>query len=335
MDPVVRNLLLVIFGPFILLLTIGLAISNTIVIQVAVGYIMCWLVFASFVYNFFTKFNISYSRWVGQDISKLSDIEKIEIPIGGDQFLKGDIIKCDATPEKAPVVIMCHGLGGSRTDFYMVAMALVYRGYAWVCYDSRGHGESEHIGEKSDSLYIINDLESVLDFIETRDDLDKSRIVAIGASMGASIVLNKGYLEPRIDFVIGLCAWSDFQATATRKLNTIRERAVKIGYKMMGINLDPSNLQNRMVSPILYSFNRKKGFFGHPYPWEVDNDYRVMLAHCKDDSIINFINFEKNRDFLNMPPSNCLVFDWGDHAFAQMETCLMGKLTFWLASRGY
>ena len=180
----------------------------------------------------------------------------------------------------------------------------------------------------------------MLDYIEKRaeekGDLDANNIVAWGASMGGGTTLNESYLDTRVKFVIAVCTWADFQMTATRKLENKMEAIVKAGYEIMGINLNPTNLQNRMVSPIYNSFNRRKGFFGHPIWWPVDNEYRVaLLAHCKDDSVVNYKNFELNKDFLNLPPHNYIVFDAGNHAFAGMETALVGKmlLSFWM--RGY
>jgi len=338
MESWIKLLLTVIFGPFLLLLIIGLAISNLIVIEVGIGYILIWFVFAAFIYNYLTRLNLKYSRWpgTGRNLRKLAQVEDIEIPIGGGKYLKGDILKSDVTPKKdAPVLIMCHGLGGSRGDYYMIGLALIKLGFAWFSYDSRGHGQSKNVGDKSDSLYIIKDLKKALDFIETREDLSHTKIIAIGASMGASIVLNEGYLDPRIDFIIAICAWADFQYTATRQLHGLNERFVKLGYKMMGINLDPTNLQNRFVSPIYYSFNKKRGWFDHPIPWEVDNNYRLCLSHCKTDHVIPFRNYERNMEFLQLPPENTVVFNDGDHAFAGNETALAGKIIYWLARHGY
>jgi pimeloyl-ACP methyl ester carboxylesterase len=336
MEDEIKVLLIAFLGPTLSFILLGLIISNIILVQIGIGYLMLWLIFLAYIVRFMVIFNNLYARYQGQKIKEIASVEYIDIPIGGGKFLKGDIIRSTVTPKKdAPVIVMCHGLGGSRKDYYLIAAALVFRGYAWFSYDSRGHGDSSNIGEKSDSLYIIKDFKHVLDYIENRDDLSHTRIVALGASMGSSIVLNRGYLDPRIDFCVGICAWADFQKTATRELHGFKERFIKLGYKLMGINLDPSNLQNRMVSPILYSFNRRYGFFEHPVPWEVDNEYRVVLAHCEDDAVINYDNFKMNVKYLQLPPSNYVHFKRGDHAFAGMETALIGKMIYWLESRGY
>ncbi|MHA1793430.1 MAG: alpha/beta hydrolase [Promethearchaeota archaeon] len=286
-----------------------------------------------------TLFDYKFNRWPFKVESDQITFERIRIPLGGGHFLEGDIAKSPSTPDKnAPVLIVCHGLGGQRSDFYAIGIPAAFQGFAVLFYDSRGHGETTY-GKKWDTAYIIRDLSRVIDYIETRaiekGDLNPGKIVAWGASMGGGIVLNEGYLDHRIDFIIALCTWADFKMTATRPLHNFTEELVKAGYEFMGVNLNPSDLQNRMVSPTLYSFHRKKGWFGHPVWWEVDNEYRVVLAHCKDDQVIQYENFEINKKMLGLPPRNYIAFEKGNHAFAGVETALIGKMMLWFWERGY
>ncbi len=284
---------------------------------------------------FFQKYTAELSRWPVETKTDQIIIESIEIPVGGGRVLKGDLFKSLRTPKKnAKTIIVTHGLGGSRKDFYFLAISLVFRGCAVVLYDSRGHGENEW-GEKWETRNIITDHSKVVDFVLTRDDLSHTDIVAVGGSMGGGVVLNEAYLDRRVKFIIALCTWADFIKTATRKVKNFPERVVKIMYLLMGINLDPSPLQNRMVSPIYNSFNRKKGFFDHPVYWDVDNVYRVMLGHCKDDMVVDYHQFEINSEFLKLPPENLLSFDAGNHAFAKMESAVLGKVFYWLDSRDF
>lgn len=281
----------------------------------------------------------TFSRWPEKVLSDQLTQEKVQIPVGGGKALPGVLIKGPNTPEKnAPVMIICHGQGGAKEDFYAIGIPIGFLGFSVLFYDHRGHGESD-FGQKWETLYIIKDFEKVLDWIEKRaeekGDLDAKEIIAWGGSLGGGVVLNEAYLDPRVKFIIAVCTWADFQMTSTRKLKNLREIIVKAGYEIMGLNLSPSDLQNRMVSPIHNSFNKRKGFFGHPIWYEVDNDYRVVLAHCTKDEVINYENFEINKKFLKMPQENYVVFDGGNHAFAGMETALVGKMMLWFWQRGY
>ncbi len=285
------------------------------------------------------KFEATYNR-NGRDIkSDQYAFEKIKIPVGGGNSLAGELVKSPGTLKtKAPVLILCHGLGSEKKRMYHFGLSMTYLGFAVLYYDARGHGETQ-FGQKWDILYIFEDLGRVVDYIEHRaretGDLDSDDIVAIGESMGGGLVLNEGYLEERIKFVIGLCGWADYKFTAEHPRKTIFEKFIKAGYEVQGINLSPSDLQNRLVSPILNSFNKKKGFFDQHVPWDVDNDYRVMIAHTKDDDFVHYKNFEINRDFLKMKPENYIFFEKGNHKFAGGETALIGKILYWFWRRGY
>lgn len=280
-----------------------------------------------------------FSRFPVPTRSDQVTYEPIEIPAGAKNVLPGVIVRGPATPARnAPVVIVCHGMGGRKEDFFPIGIPMTFLGFALVFYDSRGHGQTK-FGNKWDTGYIIKDFSKVLDYIDTRaaekGDLDASHVVAWGASMGGGIVLNEAYLDPRVRFCIAICTWADFMLTATRPLKTFMEKVIKAGYEFMGINLDPSKLQNRIVSPIHNSFNKTKGFFDHPVHADINNDYRVVLAHCKDDAVVFYKNFEINREFLHMPRENYITFERGNHAFAGMETALVGKMMSWFWARGY
>ncbi len=282
----------------------------------------------------------SFSRFPVKIISDQVTYEHVQIPIGGGHFLPSVIIKGTSTPAKgAHVITVSHGLGGCKENFFPFGIPMTLLGFAVVFYDARGHGQNT-FGNKWDTGYIIKDYSKVLDFIEERartvGDLDAKNVIAWGASLGGATTLNESYLEQeRVKFVIGICTWADLQMTVTRKLKNRFEAIIKAGYEFMGFNLNPTNLQNRMVSPIYNSFNRRKGFFGHPIWWPVDNTYRVLLAHCKNDAVLNYENFEINKKFLGLPPENYVVFDDGNHAFAGMETSLVGKMLLWFWMRGY
>ncbi len=322
LPPVLIGLL----GPWLFQLT------TTETALLIIGYVFAFLMW---LWYFYHKMTNELSRWPVETKTEQVSIEPIEIPVGGGRVLKGDIFKSSRTPEKnAKTLIVSHGQGGSRADFYFLAIALVFRDYAIILYDSRGHGENDW-GEKWETRSIITDHSKVVDFVFTRDDLSHTDIVALGGSMGGGIVLNEAYLDRRVKFIIALCTWADFMKTANRKMKNFSERVVKIMYLLMGLNLEPSPLQNRMVSPIYNSFNRKKGFFDHPVPWDVDNIYRVMLGHCKDDMVVDYHQYEINSKFLKLPPENLLSFDAGNHVFAKMESAVLGKAFYWLDSRNF
>jgi len=85
---------------------------------------------------------------------------------------------------RAPVIILCHDLGGSRSTLLGSAVSLNRAGYPLLVFDFRGHGESSGsgwdlgAGEK-------RDIEGAVAFLKSRDDVDASRLGLWGIGMGA------------------------------------------------------------------------------------------------------------------------------------------------------
>ncbi len=284
-------------------------------------------------------FKFKFKRWPYETSSDQLTFEDIKIPIGGGNHLVGDLVKGPSTPKKnAPVFIVCHGLASQRKRFYVFGLPMSFLGFAILFYDARGHGET-NFGEVWDAYYIIKDMSKVIDYIEkraeTKGDLNPKEIVAWGASMGGGVVLNEGYLDRRIKFCMAVCTWGDYKVTTDSMPDNYAEAVVRAGYEMLGVNLMPTKLQSRFISPISYSFNKKKGFFDQPVWWDINNDYRVMIAHCEDDEVIDYVNFDLIKDFLHMKPENYISFKKGNHAFKGNETALVGKMLLWFWQRGY
>jgi len=303
--------------------------------------ILYTLLGVTFIIYMVFMFDYHFNREIKSIQSDQITFEDIQIPVGGGNFLVGDIVRSPFTPDtNAPVLIVCHGLGSVRQRNYQYGMSLSFLGFAVVFYDARGHGETT-FGESWDGYYTIRDLNKVVNYVEKRAEETgefSKNIVVLGFSMGGAVVLNEGYLDTRVNCVIACCTFGDYKMTAERKRKNLKEVIIKAGYEIQGINQKPSELQSRLVSPILNAFNRKKGFFDHPVAWDVDNNFRVFLAHAEVDSFVNFENFEMNRDFLELKPQNYIVFKKkmkADHKFARGETALIGKMFYFLYSRGF
>ena len=54
------------------------------------------------------------------------------------------------------------------------------------------------------------------------------------------------------------------------------------------------------------------------------------------DAILDFDEDDViEQEFLNMKPENYISFEKGNHAFAGVETALVGKMLLWFWQRGY
>ena len=107
-------------------------------------------------------------------------------------LLKGWFIKARIKDSfqngKWPTIIICHGLGASKSDFTEFSKEFAEKGYNVFLFDFRGHGESK--GRRSSIGYLEQrDLLGAIDYVREREDVMKEKIGLYGFSMGAAVVI--------------------------------------------------------------------------------------------------------------------------------------------------
>jgi fermentation-respiration switch protein FrsA (DUF1100 family) len=80
-------------------------------------------------------------------------------------------------------VIVLHGASSTRTSVLDQAVALARHGYGVLLFDARGHGRSAGRAMEF-GWYGDRDLAGATEFLRHRDDVDPTRIGALGESMG-------------------------------------------------------------------------------------------------------------------------------------------------------
>ena len=129
---------------------------------------------------------------------------------------------------KKPVLILCHGLGGSRWDNSGPMKEYSSAGYFCVSIDSRMHGgrasheELDRIIRKNGATdyYQVrrliketaDDIPGVINALAKDHDADTSRVCIMGGSMGGYIAIRAAMIEKRIKAAVSLIAspiWSD------------------------------------------------------------------------------------------------------------------------------
>ena len=110
----------------------------------------------------------------------------VSIPFG-DKSLKA-VLRLPVGKGSAPVLIMAPGLDSTKEELHAYEEPFLARGIAVLAIDGPGQGEAEY------EIPICGDYEragsAVVDWIETRSDLDAKRIAIWGVSLG-------GYYAPR------------------------------------------------------------------------------------------------------------------------------------------
>jgi 2,6-dihydroxypseudooxynicotine hydrolase len=126
--------------------------------------------------------------------------ERIAIPYEGTS-LYGNLRK-PAGVAKPPVVVMCMGLDSAKEEMDDYENRFLARGVATLAFDGPGQGEAEY------ELPICPEYEkpvkAVVDFIETRKDLDASRVGVWGVSLGGYYAPRAAAFEKRIKACVAL-----------------------------------------------------------------------------------------------------------------------------------
>ncbi len=168
-------------------------------------------------------------------------IEKLLLDINGFEKVPAFFTRPKNAKEKLPVVIFNH----SHFDQYEVgkneylygrkemqsppyAKALALEGYAGICIDSWGFGERSGRNEidifkemlwKGQVMFgmMLFDNLRVLDYLETRMDINTDRIATMGMSMGSTTAWWLAALDERIKVCIDLNCLTDFHTLLQKK----------------------------------------------------------------------------------------------------------------------
>src|SRR5688572_32953665 len=128
--------------------------------------------------------------------------ERVEIPFEG-KTIKG-ILR-----GKGPVLIMAPGLDSTKEEIHAYEEPFLARGMAVLAIDGPGQGEAEY------EIPICGDYEraarAVVDWIETRKDLDAKRIAIWGVSLGGYYAPRAAAYEKRIRACIALSGPFDWE----------------------------------------------------------------------------------------------------------------------------
>ncbi|MFP3566653.1 alpha/beta hydrolase family protein [Paraburkholderia sp. SIMBA_030] len=126
------------------------------------------------------------------------DCERVEIPYG-DGHLAGLYVRAKNAPARAPLLVQVNGLDSTKEMKYFVGLPawLAQRGVSSLIVDQPGTGEALRLH----GLTAFYDSERwashIVDWLETRDDVDPHRIGMEGVSLGGYYCPRAVAFEPR------------------------------------------------------------------------------------------------------------------------------------------
>lgn len=141
--------------------------------------------------------------------------ERVEIPYEG-KTLSALYVRAAGVAGRAPVLVQLNGLDSTKEMLYRIGLPawLAKRGVASLVVDQPGTGEAlrlQGLTARYDSEHWAS---RVVDWLETRDDVDPKRIGCEGVSLGGYYCPRAVAFEPR--FAAGVCwganhDWRDVQ----------------------------------------------------------------------------------------------------------------------------
>lgn len=143
--------------------------------------------------------------------------EHFSLSVDSSQRVTGLLVKSEKSTGRRPVVIQLHGTGGRKEQLLPRLVMLANRGFVAVAIDGRYHGERAGTGTGLETPYttaIFNayktgrehpffydtvlDVMRLIDYLETRSDVDASRIGLGGGSKGGIETYLTAAVDPRV-----------------------------------------------------------------------------------------------------------------------------------------
>ncbi len=106
----------------------------------------------------------------------------------------------------APALIVCHGAGEYKENYYEMCEQLCRKGVAALAVDMHGHGKSGGERYYVDMREWVADVIAAVDFLSRDSRIEAGRIGAFGLSSGGTAILEAALVEPRLKALVALDA---------------------------------------------------------------------------------------------------------------------------------
>lgn len=167
-----------------------------------------------------------------QDASKESGLSQTRFTFAADaqQRVPGNLIKLQSSTGRRPVVIMLHGTGGTQDDEAPFRRSIAEKGFISVAIDGRYHGLRTKARSKGTADYFaaivrawkdgkehpfyydtVWDVMRLVDYLQTRDDVDPARIGLMGISKGGTETYLTAAVDTRIAAVVPFIGVQSFK----------------------------------------------------------------------------------------------------------------------------
>ena len=125
--------------------------------------------------------------------------------------------------ERAPIVVMAHGLSGTRRDrLGAFAERFAAAGFAALVFDHRGFGESDGEPDLFQPARQLEDWAAAIAFARALPEIDPDRVATFGSSMGGGNALAAAAADPDVAAAISQVPFLDIVRQAYRSSSRVR-----------------------------------------------------------------------------------------------------------------
>ncbi|MDN4592291.1 alpha/beta hydrolase [Xenophilus aerolatus] len=145
--------------------------------------------------------------------------ERVEIPYEG-KHLAGLYTEAEGVEGRAPLLVQINGLDSTKEMMYRVGLPawLAKRGVSSLCVDQPGTGEALRLHDMKARYDSEHWASRIVDWLETRDDVDSKRIGLQGVSLGGYFCPRAVAFEPRFACGAVLGANHDWRDVQKKRL---------------------------------------------------------------------------------------------------------------------
>jgi len=130
-------------------------------------------------------------------------------------------------PAEAPVVVMAHGLSGTRRDrLGPFAERFAGAGFGALVFDHRGFGDSGGKEDLFDPATQLEDWRAAIAFVRSLPGVDSARVVTFGSSMGGGNALAAAARDAGVAAAISQVPFLDIVRQAHRSSPSVTARMI-------------------------------------------------------------------------------------------------------------
>jgi dipeptidyl aminopeptidase/acylaminoacyl peptidase len=201
-------------------------------------------------------------------------IERVEVP-SPDGTLPGYLIP-SAKRGKSPVVIFYNGFDVTKEILYAIIRdEFANRGIACLAIDTPGTGEPLRLRNVASRPDYEVPTSAIVDYLETREDIDRERIGLVGISLGGYYAPRGAAFEPRIKACVAWGAIWDYGKTWRDRWDT-RTAKTSVPFWQLPWVMGTDSMESALVRVRAWSLGDVLQNLKQPF----------LIVHGEDDGLV-------------------------------------------------